>query len=149
MPFCFYLHIYFVNDDDVDGTWMCSWCKQKVDVDESSNPCVLCPKKGGALKPVNSSAEGAGLVPFVHLFCSLWMPEVYIDDLKKMEPVMNVGEIKETRKKLVCSVCKAKCGACVRCSHGMFHCITVLCIFHFLGQYCIVLKLWNVCLFCN
>uniref|UniRef100_A0A0R0JF95 PHD-type domain-containing protein n=1 Tax=Glycine max TaxID=3847 RepID=A0A0R0JF95_SOYBN len=109
---------YGVYDDDVDGTWMCSWCKQKVDVDESSNPCVLCPKKGGALKPVNSSAEGAGLVPFVHLFCSLWMPEVYIDDLKKMEPVMNVGEIKETRKKLMCSVCKAKCGACVRCSHG-------------------------------
>ncbi|TKY74324.1 Jade-1 protein [Spatholobus suberectus] len=82
------------------------------------NPCVLCPKKGGALKPVNSSMEGAGSVPFVHLFCSLWMPEVYVDDLKKMEPVMNVGEIKETRKKLVCSVCKVKCGSCVRCSHG-------------------------------
>ncbi|KAG5036295.1 Protein Jade-1 [Glycine soja] len=104
--------------DDIDEAWLCSWCKQKVDVDESVNPCVLCPMKGGALKPVNSSAEGAGSVPFVHLFCSLWMPEVYIDDLKKMEPVMNVGEIKETRKKLVCSVCKAKCGACVRCSHG-------------------------------
>ncbi|KAK7353135.1 hypothetical protein VNO80_18575 [Phaseolus coccineus] len=104
--------------DDVDETWLCSWCKQMGDVDESVNPCVLCPKKGGALKPVNSSVEGAGSAPFVHLFCSLWMPEVYVDDLMKMEPVMNVGEIKETRKKLVCSVCKAKCGACVRCSHG-------------------------------
>nr|KYP70024.1 NuA3 HAT complex component NTO1 [Cajanus cajan] len=70
---------------------------------------------------ITSSVEGARSVPFVHLFCSLWMPEVYIDDLKNMEPVMNVGRIKETRKKLVCSVCKMKCGACVRCSHGMFH----------------------------
>ncbi|KAK7379404.1 hypothetical protein VNO80_04863 [Phaseolus coccineus] len=73
--------------------------------------------KGGALKPVNSSVEGAGSAPFVHLFFSVWMPEVYLDYLTKMEPVMNVGEIKETQKKLVCSVCKAKCGACVRCSH--------------------------------
>ncbi|XP_029126709.1 uncharacterized protein LOC109795723 isoform X2 [Cajanus cajan] len=104
--------------EDVDESWLCSWCKQKGDVDESTNPCVLCPKKGGALKPVTSSVEGARSVPFVHLFCSLWMPEVYIDDLKNMEPVMNVGRIKETRKKLVCSVCKMKCGACVRCSHG-------------------------------
>ncbi|CAJ1974169.1 unnamed protein product [Sphenostylis stenocarpa] len=107
--------------DDVDEAWLCTWCKQMGDVDESVNPCVLCPKKGGALKPVNSSEEGAGSVQFVHLFCSLWMPEVYVDDLKKMEPVMNVGEIKETRKKIVCSVCKTKSGACVRCSHGMFH----------------------------
>ncbi|KAK7351150.1 hypothetical protein VNO77_10384 [Canavalia gladiata] len=104
--------------DDVAKSWVCSWCKQKGDVDESVNPCVLCPKKGGALKPVNSSMEDAGSVRFVHLFCSLWMPEVYVDDVNKMEPVMNVGEVKETRRKLVCSVCKIKCGACVRCSHG-------------------------------
>lgn len=106
--------------EGVDEAWLCSWCKQMGDVDESVNPCVLCPKKGGALKPVYSSVKGAGSAAFVHLFCSLWMPEVYIDDMEKMEPVMNVGEVKETRKKLVCSVCKSKCGACVRCSHGMF-----------------------------
>ncbi|KAK7311584.1 hypothetical protein RJT34_09826 [Clitoria ternatea] len=104
--------------DNVGESWLCSWCERKGDVDESKNPCVLCPKKGGALKPVSSSKEVAGPLQFVHLFCSLWMPEVYIDDLKKMEPVMNVGEIKETRKKIVCSICKVKCGTCVRCSHG-------------------------------
>ncbi|KAL2339843.1 hypothetical protein Fmac_007783 [Flemingia macrophylla] len=103
---------------DVHESWLCSWCKQKVDVDESVTPCALCPNRGGALKPVNSSVESDMSVQFVHLFCSLWMPEVYIDDLKKMEPVMNVGGIKETRKKLTCCVCKMKCGACVRCSHG-------------------------------
>ncbi|CAI8597455.1 unnamed protein product [Vicia faba] len=104
--------------DDVDESWLCSWCKQKGDVDDSVSPCVLCSKKGGALKPVNSVDEAVESAQFVHLYCCLWMPEVYIDDLKKMEPVMNLGGIKETRRKLVCNVCKLKCGACVRCSHG-------------------------------
>ncbi|CAL5202912.1 unnamed protein product [Lathyrus oleraceus] len=104
--------------DDVDESWLCSWCKQKGDVDDSVSPCVLCSKKGGALKPVSGVDKGVESSQFVHLYCSLWMPEVYIDDLKKMEPVMNVEGIKETRRKLVCSVCKLKSGACVRCSHG-------------------------------
>ncbi|XP_027362202.1 uncharacterized protein LOC113869883 isoform X2 [Abrus precatorius] len=104
--------------DDLDESWLCSWCKQKGHVKESVNPCVLCPKKGGALKPVNNSVEDAVAVQFVHLFCSLWMPEAHVDDLKKMEPVMNVGEVKETRRKVACSVCKVKFGACIRCSHG-------------------------------
>ncbi|MCI36373.1 protein JADE-1, partial [Trifolium medium] len=103
--------------DNVDESWLCSWCKQKGDVDDSATPCVLCSKKGGALKPVNSAVEDVGSAQFVHLFCCLWMPEVYIDDLKKMEPIMNVADIKETRRKLVCNVCKLKCGACVRCTH--------------------------------
>ncbi|CAK8566288.1 unnamed protein product [Lathyrus sativus] len=104
--------------DDVGVSWSCSWCKQKGDVNDSVSPCVLCSKKGGALKPVSSVDEGVESAQFVHLYCCLWMPEVYIDDLKKMEPVMNVEGIKETRRKLVCNVCKLKCGACVRCSHG-------------------------------
>lgn len=137
-------------EEDVDGAWVCSWCKRKGDdVDDSVNPCVLCPKKGGALKPVNNSStvEGVGsAAQFVHLFCCLWTPEVYIDDLKKMEPVMNVGGIKETRRKLVCNVCKVKCGACVRCSHGMFYCLLVLCIFHFLGQFFLVLQSYKLIL---
>ncbi|KAI4337757.1 hypothetical protein L6164_016134 [Bauhinia variegata] len=105
-------------EDNMDGSWLCSWCKQKDDIGESVNTCVLCPKKGGALKPVNRSGENVGSVEFAHLFCCLWIPEVYIEDLKKMEPVINVGGIKETRSKLVCHVCKVKCGTCVRCSHG-------------------------------
>ncbi|GAU31249.1 hypothetical protein TSUD_149350 [Trifolium subterraneum] len=33
---------------------------EKGDVDDSVPPCVLCSKKGGALKPVNSAVEDAG-----------------------------------------------------------------------------------------
>lgn len=121
--------------DDVDESWLCSWCKQKDDIGEMVNPCVLCPKKGGALKPAHRSAESVGSVQFAHLFCCLWMPEVYIEDLNKMEPVMNIGGVKESRRKLVCNVCKVKFGACVRCSHGMFCCLLVVRNFYFLGWY--------------
>ncbi|XWS15072.1 hypothetical protein CRYUN_Cryun35bG0062800 [Craigia yunnanensis] len=104
--------------NDVDSSWLCSWCKQKNDGHDTVKPCVLCSKHGGALKPIQKSDEGGGSVEFAHLFCSHWMPEVYIEDLTKMEPIINVGGIKDTRKKLVCNVCKVKYGACVRCSHG-------------------------------
>lgn len=113
-----HLNCYGVQGD-VDESWLCSWCKHKTDGEDSvKQPCVLCPRQSGALKPVGVVSSGS-VVEFAHLFCSLWIPEVYVEDLMKMEPVMNVQEIKETRRKLVCNVCKVKCGACVRCSHGM------------------------------
>ncbi|XP_015885585.3 uncharacterized protein LOC107420993 isoform X1 [Ziziphus jujuba] len=107
--------------EPLDSSWLCTWCKQKTDktdTRESVKPCVLCPKQGGALKPVFKNVESDDPVEFAHLFCCQWMPEVYIMDLMKMEPIMNVEGIKETRRKLVCNICKVKCGACVRCSHG-------------------------------
>ncbi|XP_022768248.1 uncharacterized protein LOC111312338 [Durio zibethinus] len=104
--------------NDVDSSWLCSWCKLKNDGGDKVKPCVLCPKQGGALKPIQKSDENRGSVEFAHLFCSHWMPEVYIENLTKMEPIINVEGIKDTRKKLVCNVCKVKYGACVRCSHG-------------------------------
>ncbi|TYI44234.1 hypothetical protein ES332_A01G222600v1 [Gossypium tomentosum] len=105
---------------DVDSSWLCSWCELTNDGDGTVKSCVLCPKQGGALKPVQKNDENGSSVEFAHLFCSYWMPEVYIEDLKKMEPIINAGGINDTRKKLVCNVCKVKNGACVRCSHGMF-----------------------------
>uniref|UniRef100_A0A6N2MLW5 PHD-type domain-containing protein n=1 Tax=Salix viminalis TaxID=40686 RepID=A0A6N2MLW5_SALVM len=103
---------------DVNKSWLCSWCKQKSDENNIiKQSCVLCPKEGGAMKPVNVE-NGWSNLEFVHLFCSQWMPEVYIEDLMKMEPVMNVGGIKEKRRKLMCNVCKVKSGTCVQCSHG-------------------------------
>ncbi|KAE8679801.1 PHD finger family protein, putative isoform 2 [Hibiscus syriacus] len=104
--------------NNVDSSWLCSWCKQGNDGSGTVKPCVLCPKQGGALKPIQKNDGNDASVEFAHLFCSQWMPEVYIEDLKKMEPIINVGGINDTRKKLVCNVCKVKFGACVRCSHG-------------------------------
>lgn len=113
---------YGVQQDDEAGCWLCSWCRLKRDADKSTdNHCVLCPQQGGALKPVRKRGAGnddGGLIEFAHLFCCQWMPELYIEDTKSMEPIMNIEGIKETQKKLICYLCKVKCGACVRCSYG-------------------------------
>ena len=107
-----------------DGSWLCSWCKYKIDESGaalgSDRPCVLCPCRGGALKRFQNSESGNDLsVKFAHLFCSMWIPEVYIEDTRMMEPVLCHG-IKDIREKLVCNLCKVKVGSCVRCSDGMF-----------------------------
>lgn len=115
----------------VDSSWLCTWCKLKTDGRDSVKPCVLCPKLGGALKPVLKNVQSDGPVEFAHLFCCQWMPEVYIQDLVKMEPIMNVEGIKETCRKLVCNICKLKWGACVRCSHGTFCAPLFYTILHF------------------
>lgn len=107
--------------DDVDGTWLCSWCKQNNEMVSIDKPCVLCPKSGGALKPCRKrglGSEESSRLEFVHLFCCQWMPEVFVENTRIMEPIMNVDGIKDTRKKLICYLCKVKHGACVRCSNG-------------------------------
>lgn len=106
--------------EESDKSWLCSWCELENGLGDSERPCLLCPKKGGILKPVVSKTENGGPVEFAHLFCSLWMPEVYIEDLKKMEPILNFPGIKETRRKLLCNLCKVKSGACIRCCNGMY-----------------------------
>ncbi|XP_023643425.1 uncharacterized protein LOC17894394 isoform X2 [Capsella rubella] len=105
--------------EDSDKSWLCSWCELENGRGDSKRPCLLCPKKGGILKPVLSKTENGGPAEFAHLFCSLWMPEVYIEDLKKMEPILNLPGIKETRRKLLCNLCKVKSGACIRCCNGL------------------------------
>ncbi|XP_024007484.1 uncharacterized protein LOC18009413 isoform X2 [Eutrema salsugineum] len=104
--------------EDTDKSWLCSWCELENARSDSERPCLLCPKKGGILKPALSKTENGGPAEFAHLFCSLWMPEVYIEDLKKMEPILNLPGIKETRRKLLCNLCKVKSGACIRCCNG-------------------------------
>lgn len=106
--------------NEVDGTWLCSWCKQGTDGPTHGCSCLLCPKQGGALKPAQKKENNGPQVEYAHLFCSQWIPEVYIENIWTMEPIMNVDQIKDTRKKLICYLCKVKCGACVRCSNGMF-----------------------------
>uniref|UniRef100_A0A2P2MIM3 PHD finger protein 14-like n=1 Tax=Rhizophora mucronata TaxID=61149 RepID=A0A2P2MIM3_RHIMU len=111
-------HMCYGVQGETDKSWLCSWCKQRTEgsvlVDQL---CVICAKQGGALKPIGRENDRS-FNKFAHLFCSEWMPEVYVEDLRSMEPIVNVEGILETRKKLVCNICKAKCGACVQCSHG-------------------------------
>ncbi|OEL14014.1 Protein Jade-1 [Dichanthelium oligosanthes] len=114
-----------------DRFWFCLWCSRNMEMPRRLTrsdacrtvltPCVLCPKEKGALKPVKRdtgpSTDG-GNQEFVHLFCSLWRPEFYVEDMESMEAVTNIVDTQEIQSKLVCSLCKVMHGACVRCSHG-------------------------------
>ncbi|CAA6659414.1 unnamed protein product [Spirodela intermedia] len=109
--------------DAPQGTWLCSWCRQSEATNnenkDGDGPCLLCPKRGGALKMVGTNIDQSGrTLKFAHLFCSLWMPEVTIGNIETMEPIMNTEGVHETRKRPICSICKVKQGACIRCSHG-------------------------------
>ncbi|KAJ6816383.1 uncharacterized protein M6B38_416485 [Iris pallida] len=101
-----------------EDSLLCAWCNKEGEVTGSElKPCLLCPRPGGALKPVDRKS-GSGEKKFAHLFCAMWAPELYVKDIREMEPIMNVEGVQDTRWKLVCNVCKVKHGACVRCSFG-------------------------------
>lgn len=47
------------------GSWLCRTCALGV-----QPKCLLCPKRGGALKPTRSGTK------WVHVSCALWIPVV-------------------------------------------------------------------------
>ncbi|XP_078222618.1 protein Jade-1 isoform X3 [Callithrix jacchus] len=88
-----------------EGSWLCRTCALGV-----RPRCLLCPKKGGAMKPTRSGTK------WVHVSCALWIPEVSIGSPEKMEPITKVSHIPSSRWALVCSLCNEKFGASIQCS---------------------------------
>ncbi|XP_054644649.1 protein Jade-3 isoform X3 [Dunckerocampus dactyliophorus] len=87
------------------GNWLCRTCVLGIDPQ-----CLLCPKKGGAMKATRAGTKWA------HVSCALWIPEVSIACPERMEPITKVSHIPPSRWSLICSVCKVKTGACIQCS---------------------------------
>ncbi|KAM8939487.1 protein Jade-1 [Pelodytes ibericus] len=88
-----------------EGSWLCRTCALGV-----QPKCLLCPKKGGAMKPTRSGTK------WVHVSCALWIPEVSIGSPEKMEPITKLSHIPSSRWALVCSLCNDKTGASIQCS---------------------------------
>ncbi|XP_017275370.1 protein Jade-1 isoform X2 [Kryptolebias marmoratus] len=87
------------------GNWLCRTCALGV-----QPKCLLCPKRGGALKPTRSGTK------WVHVSCALWIPEVSIGCPEKMEPITKVSHIPASRWALSCSLCRELTGTCIQCS---------------------------------
>ncbi|KAM9848387.1 protein Jade-3 [Aulostomus maculatus] len=87
------------------GNWLCRTCVLGIDPQ-----CLLCPKKGGAMKATRAGTKWA------HVSCALWIPEVSIACPERMEPITKVSHIPPSRWSLICSLCKMKTGACIQCS---------------------------------
>ena len=49
--------------------------------------CLLCGKKGGAMKSTRSGTKWA------HVSCALWIPEVSIGCVERMEPITKISQI--------------------------------------------------------
>uniref|UniRef100_A0A8C8ZRW8 Jade family PHD finger 3 n=1 Tax=Prolemur simus TaxID=1328070 RepID=A0A8C8ZRW8_PROSS len=88
-----------------EGSWLCRSCVLGVHPE-----CLLCPKKGGAMKTTRTGTKWA------HVSCALWIPEVSIACPERMEPITKISHIPPSRWALVCSLCKLKTGACIQCS---------------------------------
>ncbi|XP_028976485.1 protein Jade-1 isoform X2 [Esox lucius] len=87
------------------GNWLCRTCALGV-----QPKCLLCPKRGGALKPTRSGTK------WVHVSCALWIPEVSIGCPEKMEPITKVSHIPASRWALSCTLCREHTGTCIQCS---------------------------------
>uniref|UniRef100_A0A4X2KCX2 Jade family PHD finger 2 n=1 Tax=Vombatus ursinus TaxID=29139 RepID=A0A4X2KCX2_VOMUR len=85
------------------GSWLCRTCALGV-----QPRCLLCPKRGGALKPTRSGTK------WVHVSCALWIPEVSIGCPEKMEPITKISHIPASRWALSCSLCRECTGTCIQ-----------------------------------
>lgn len=88
-----------------EGSWLCRTCALGI-----KPICILCPKSGGAMKSTRSGTKWA------HVNCALWIPEVSIGCVEKMEPITKISQIPASRWSLICCLCKERCGACIQCS---------------------------------
>lgn len=73
-----------------DGSWLCRTCSLSQRPD-----CVLCPNKGGAMKCTRSGQKWA------HVSCALWIPEVSIGCVERMEPITKISSIPVIKFKLL------------------------------------------------
>lgn len=69
------------------GSWLCRTCTLRFRPE-----CVLCPNKNGAMKCTRSGQKWA------HVSCALWIPEVSIGCVEKMEPITKISSIPVSMK---------------------------------------------------
>ncbi|KAI8508552.1 E3 ubiquitin-protein ligase Jade-2 [Branchiostoma belcheri] len=87
-----------------EGSWVCRTCALGI-----TPTCLLCPKKGGAMKSTRSGTK------WCHVSCALWVPEVSIGVPEKMEPVCKISQIPPSRWDLICCLCRERTGAPIQC----------------------------------
>lgn len=90
------------------GNWLCSACEYG-NGKQFRPECVLCPNRGGALKPTKDFKQ------WCHVSCVLWTPEVNFGNTEKYEPVINITKIPAEKWSLKCSLCRYKKGCYVEC----------------------------------
>ncbi|KAK0450017.1 PHD-zinc-finger like domain-containing protein [Armillaria borealis] len=90
-----------------EGIWLCRKCSTSP---ETPVECFLCPNEGGAFKMTDHGQ-------WVHLLCAMWIPEMTVQNEVYMDPTIAFEDkLMERMKRLKCSVCKIRTGACIQCA---------------------------------
>lgn len=89
----------------VKKNYTCDFCANNQPETEKS--CLLCPDKSGPLKKTSNKN-------YIHVLCALFIPEVQFKNVNTMEPVL-YGKIRKSRYTKICSICKVKKGAVIKC----------------------------------
>lgn len=87
------------------GDWFCEPCKLKID----KKVCDLCPVEGGALRQTKQKGT------LVHILCAQWIPEIPLTMGKLGSQPIDTSCIPSDRRRLNCTICKTKHGACIQC----------------------------------
>lgn len=53
---------------------------------------------------------------WAHVSCALWIPEVSIGCVDRMEPITKISSIPQSRWALICVLCRERVGSCIQCS---------------------------------
>lgn len=86
--------------------FLCSPCSEE----SFMASCVICSRHGGALKKTEDGH-------FAHLYCALWTPKVFVKDIQRMEPIVNLESAKSTAPGATCIFClKENTGITVSCA---------------------------------
>ncbi|KAK9461811.1 uncharacterized protein V1516DRAFT_621863 [Lipomyces oligophaga] len=92
--------------------WTCEPCdnarRPRAALLPTSNRCVLCPVRGGALR-ITTGRNWA------HVLCAAWTPEVQVQPGTR-RPISDIGKVPLSRWRAECSICGlCGIGACVSC----------------------------------
>uniref|UniRef100_A0A7I4E7R5 PHD-type domain-containing protein n=1 Tax=Physcomitrium patens TaxID=3218 RepID=A0A7I4E7R5_PHYPA len=113
---CYGIREKFRNDQGrifAPPNWFCRICEAvAVGVAKPNVSCVLCRKRGGALKQTVSPQKWA------HVACALYTPETFFVDPDAMEPIDGIVTVvaRAQERQDRCGLCGAKKGICSLCS---------------------------------
>ncbi|XP_020573998.1 protein Jade-1 [Phalaenopsis equestris] len=94
-----------------EGDWFCLRCQRKGEEEKWDFDCLLCPKKGGAVKPMEDKRQWA------HILCGLLVPEVFFRDPVGREGIDCSG-VPEKRWGIDCYICGVNRGCGIECSES-------------------------------
>ncbi|EPT02944.1 hypothetical protein FOMPIDRAFT_101265 [Fomitopsis schrenkii] len=115
-----------VVDQSTVESWVCDLCANEKSLEASLNPdCLLCPRPRRDIRKTTvypppdtylracKPTEGQA---WVHVICSVFVPEVNYSDAARLRLVEGVSTIPQWRWANNCTICNQNGGAVIRCS---------------------------------